>query len=72
VNAIAPGGVRTSIEAPMMSALAVARQAPLLQAIVPRPAEADDIAAAVAFLASDEARNINGAVLASDGGWSAL
>jgi NAD(P)-dependent dehydrogenase (short-subunit alcohol dehydrogenase family) len=72
VNAIAPGGVRTSIEAPMKSALAVARQAPLLQTIVPRPAEADDIAAAIAFLASDEARNINGAVLASDGGWSAL
>ena len=72
VNAIAPGGVRTSIEAPMKSALAVARQAPLLQTVVPAPAEADDIATAVAFLASDEARNINGAVLTSDGGWSAL
>ncbi len=72
VNAIAPGGVRTSIEAPMKSALAVARQAPLLGTIVPAPAEADDIAAAVAFLACDEARNINGAVLTSDGGWSAL
>jgi NAD(P)-dependent dehydrogenase (short-subunit alcohol dehydrogenase family) len=72
VNAIAPGGVRTSIEAPMKSALAVARQAPLLQTIVPPAAHADDIAAAIAFLASDEARNINGAVLTSDGGWSAL
>jgi NAD(P)-dependent dehydrogenase (short-subunit alcohol dehydrogenase family) len=72
VNAIAPGGVRTSIEAPMKSALAIARQGPLLQTIVPRPAEADDIAAAVAFLASDEARNINGAVLTSDGGWSTI
>ena len=72
VNAIAPGGVRTSIEAPMKSALAIARQAPLLATIVPAPAEADDIAAAIAFLASDEARNINGAVLTSDGGWSAL
>ena len=72
VNAIAPGGVRTSIEAPMKSALALARQGPLLQTIVPAPAEADDIAAAVAFLASDEARNINGAVLASDGGWSVV
>ncbi|MFI4975005.1 MAG: SDR family NAD(P)-dependent oxidoreductase [Caulobacterales bacterium] len=72
VNAIAPGGVRTSIEAPMKSALAVERQAQLLRTIVPPPAEADDIAAAIAFLASDEARNINGAVLTSDGGWSAL
>jgi len=72
VNAIAPGGVRTSIEAPMKSALAVERQAQLLQTVVPPPAQADDIAAAIAFLASDEARNINGAVLTSDGGWSAL
>jgi NAD(P)-dependent dehydrogenase (short-subunit alcohol dehydrogenase family) len=72
VNAIAPGGVRTSLEAPMKSALAVARQGPLLQTVVPPPAHAEDIAAAIAFLASDEARNINGAVLPSDGGWSAL
>jgi NAD(P)-dependent dehydrogenase (short-subunit alcohol dehydrogenase family) len=72
VNAIAPGGVRTSLEAPMKSPLAVERQARLLQTVVPPPAQADDIAAAIAFLASDEARNINGAVLTSDGGWSAL
>jgi NAD(P)-dependent dehydrogenase (short-subunit alcohol dehydrogenase family) len=72
VNAIAPGGVRTSIEAPMKSALAAARQGQLLATVVPPPAQADDIAAAVAFLASDEARNINGAILTSDGGWSAL
>jgi NAD(P)-dependent dehydrogenase (short-subunit alcohol dehydrogenase family) len=39
---------------------------------VPPPAEADDIAAAIAFLASDEASNINGAILPSDGGWSVL
>ena len=72
VNAIAPGGVRTSIEGSMKSALAVARQGPLLQSVVPPPAEADDIAAAIAFLASDEASNINGAILPSDGGWSVL
>jgi NAD(P)-dependent dehydrogenase (short-subunit alcohol dehydrogenase family) len=72
VNAIAPGGVRTSIEGAMKSPLAVARQGPLLQSVVPRPADADDIAAAIAFLASDEARNINGAILPSDGGWSTL
>ena len=72
VNAIAPGGVRTSIEGSMKSALAVARQGPLLQSVVPPPAEADDIAAAIAFLASDEAGNINGAILPSDGGWSVL
>jgi NAD(P)-dependent dehydrogenase (short-subunit alcohol dehydrogenase family) len=72
VNAIAPGGVRTSIEAPMKSKLAMARQGPLLSALVPPPADADDIASAIAFLASDEARNINGAILTSDGGWSSI
>ncbi|HXQ10669.1 MAG TPA: SDR family NAD(P)-dependent oxidoreductase [Caulobacteraceae bacterium] len=72
VNAIAPGGVRTSIDGSMKSALAVARQGPLLQSVVPPPAEAGDIAAAIAFLASDEAGNINGAILPSDGGWSVL
>ncbi len=34
-------------------------------------AEPDDIAAAISWLASDEARNVNGAVLSVDGGWSA-
>ncbi len=72
VNAIAPGGVRTSIEGAMKSALAIDRQGQLLRTVVPAPAQAEDIAAAIAFLASDEARNINGAVLTSDGGWSAL
>jgi NAD(P)-dependent dehydrogenase (short-subunit alcohol dehydrogenase family) len=31
----------------------------------------DDIARAVAFLASDQARNITGVVLPVDGGWVA-
>ena len=34
-------------------------------------AEADEIAAAVAFLISDEAAHITGAELVIDGGWSA-
>jgi NAD(P)-dependent dehydrogenase (short-subunit alcohol dehydrogenase family) len=34
------------------------------------PAQPDQIAAAVSWLASDEASNINGALLVSDGGWS--
>jgi 3alpha(or 20beta)-hydroxysteroid dehydrogenase len=36
-----------------------------------RPSEPEDIAAAVAFLASDEARFVTGAVLAVDGGYLA-
>lgn len=35
-----------------------------------RPATTDDIAAAALFLASPEARQINGAVLTIDGGWT--
>jgi NAD(P)-dependent dehydrogenase (short-subunit alcohol dehydrogenase family) len=72
VNAVAPGPVRTSIEGRMRSELAASRQGPLFQATATRPASADDIAAAIAFLASDEAANINGVVLPSDGGWSVI
>lgn len=35
------------------------------------PAQPDKVAAAVSWLASDEASNVNGAVLTVDGGWSA-
>jgi NAD(P)-dependent dehydrogenase (short-subunit alcohol dehydrogenase family) len=31
----------------------------------------EQLAAAVCWLASDDAANVNGAVLTSDGGWSA-
>lgn len=72
VNAIAPGGVKTSIEAPMKSRLAGERVGKLLPVILPPMAEAEQLAAHICWLASDEAANINGAVLASDGGWSAI
>ncbi|GAA4371081.1 hypothetical protein GCM10023152_10820 [Agromyces bauzanensis] len=34
-------------------------------------AEAEALAASITFLLSDEGVNVNGVVLASDGGWSA-
>jgi hypothetical protein len=40
----------------------------LMQANLPTPATA----ASITFLLSEDGTNINGAVLASDGGWSAL
>jgi NAD(P)-dependent dehydrogenase (short-subunit alcohol dehydrogenase family) len=39
---------------------------------IPVPATAAQLAASITFLLSDDGTNINGAVLASDGGWSAV
>jgi NAD(P)-dependent dehydrogenase (short-subunit alcohol dehydrogenase family) len=71
-NAVAPGPVKTNIEAPMKSTLAAARVGPLFQTILPPMAEPEQLAAAITWLASDDAANVTGIVLASDGGWSAL
>ncbi|MCC2028578.1 SDR family oxidoreductase [Microbacterium sp. YMB-B2] len=70
VNSVAPGGVATGIPMPpQMSEAGSARLAPFQQAI-PSLATAEHLAASITFLLSDDAVNINGAVLASDGGWS--
>lgn len=68
-NVVAPGGVRTNIVANFKSELGGARVGTVLQAMPPI-AEADELAAAITFLLSDDSVNINGAVLPSDGGWS--
>lgn len=70
-NAVAPGGVQTSIVATPRSESAWARIEPVMQANAPPSVDADTLAATILWLMSDEARNINGAVLSSDGGWSA-
>ncbi len=65
VNAVAPGVVRTD----MVGNLPENMLAPLLSRIpVGRMGEPEDIANAVAFLASPYASYINGAVLSVDGG----
>lgn len=65
VNAVAPGVTRTD----MVAALPENMVAPLLQRIpLARMGEAEDIANAVIFLASDKASYITGAVLPVDGG----
>ncbi|OJU41294.1 MAG: short-chain dehydrogenase [Microbacterium sp. 69-10] len=70
VNSVAPGGVATGIPMPPhMSEYGSARLAPFQQAI-PSVATAEHLAASITFLLSDDAVNINGAILASDGGWS--
>jgi NAD(P)-dependent dehydrogenase (short-subunit alcohol dehydrogenase family) len=71
-NAVAPGPTMTGIVANWGSQLAAERLGPLMQANVPTPATAAQLAASITFLLSDDGTNINGAILASDGGWSAL
>ncbi len=70
VNAVAPGGVATGIPfPPKVSQEGSAKLAPY-QNMIPTLATAEQLAASITFLLSDDGVNINGAVLASDGGWS--
>ncbi|WP_405726805.1 glucose 1-dehydrogenase [Streptomyces sp. NBC_00028] len=71
-NAIAPGGTATGMVPD------IDREAHGPQALGPyfgnvgRVSEPEEQAAAIVFLASDAASNINGVVLAVDNGWSAV
>ncbi|MGO3089446.1 MAG: SDR family NAD(P)-dependent oxidoreductase [Galactobacter sp.] len=70
VNAVAPGGVATGIPfPPNVSEAGSARLAPF-QSAIPTLATAEQLAASITFLLSEDSVNINGQVLASDGGWS--
>lgn len=71
-NAVAPGATITNIEAKFGSQMAMERMAPLTQAVIPPPAQADQLAASITFLLSRDSTNINGAILPSDAGWSAI
>lgn len=68
-NAVCPGPVITNIEAMPRSTFAMDVVGKHL-AVIPPPATADQLAAAICWLASDDSANVNGAVLTSDGGWS--
>ncbi|MET0734922.1 MAG: SDR family NAD(P)-dependent oxidoreductase [Microbacterium sp.] len=70
VNAVAPGATITNIEANFASPLGAERVRNAM-AILPDAVEADALAASITFLLSDDGVNVNGVVLASDGGWSA-
>jgi NAD(P)-dependent dehydrogenase (short-subunit alcohol dehydrogenase family) len=71
-NSVAPGATMTDIKADFRSERAAARLGPLMQANIPAAASAAQLAATITFLLSDDASNINGVVLASDAGWSAI
>jgi NAD(P)-dependent dehydrogenase (short-subunit alcohol dehydrogenase family) len=70
-NAVAPGGVATGIPVPGQAEFG----APVLrpyQGNIPSLAMAEELAASITFLLSKDSVNLNGAIIASDGGWSAV
>ena len=71
-NAICPGPVATNIgtTAVPRSQWGLERLSAYHQ-LATRAAAPDEIAALISWLASEEAGNVNGAVITSDGGWSA-
>ncbi|MBD3751627.1 MAG: SDR family NAD(P)-dependent oxidoreductase [Micrococcales bacterium] len=71
VNAVAPGPVATGIEASFASELGQERVG-LAMTILPPIAEAAQLAASITWLLSDDASNVTGVILPSDGGWSAI
>ena len=70
VNAVAPGGVATGIPFPPNVSQAGSARLQPFQAMIPTVATAEQLAASITFLLSDDGVNVNGAVLPSDGGWS--
>ena len=71
-NAVLPGGVATGIGSSMqhVSEWGIGRVLPVVN-LAARIAEADELAAVISWLASDEAGYVNGALVTADGGWSA-
>ena len=72
-NAVAPGGTKTNI----MDMSKPIKGATTLQALganmanASRTAEPEEVAACILFLASDDASNVNGVIMATDSGWTA-
>ncbi|MFJ3403668.1 SDR family NAD(P)-dependent oxidoreductase [Promicromonospora sp. NPDC090134] len=70
-NAVAPGGVATGIPVPGQAEFG----APVLrphQVNILSLAMAEELAATITFLLSRDSVNLNGAIIAADGGWSAV
>lgn len=72
-NAICPGATMTNIAETMthIDPTGVGRTREFTN-LAPAYLQPSDIASLALFLASDESRNINGAIIAADGGWAAV
>jgi NAD(P)-dependent dehydrogenase (short-subunit alcohol dehydrogenase family) len=68
-NAVCPGGVRTNIDATPRSQFGYDTCATTF-GLATRFAESEELSSLICWLASDAAVNINGAIIAADGGWS--
>jgi NAD(P)-dependent dehydrogenase (short-subunit alcohol dehydrogenase family) len=74
-NAICPGATITNIVESMPQERldpAGAQRAGAFAALAPAYLDPEDIAALALFLASDESRHINGAIIPADAGWAAV
>jgi NAD(P)-dependent dehydrogenase (short-subunit alcohol dehydrogenase family) len=71
-NSVAPGPVATNIQAEFRSALAGEVLGPLMGVNLPPIAQPEALASAICYLLSPDASNITGAIVACDGGWSAI
>jgi NAD(P)-dependent dehydrogenase (short-subunit alcohol dehydrogenase family) len=73
VNAIAPGSILTDGTKSLFYNAENREKAESLLSHIPlgRPGDPSDIAAAVLYLASDDAKYVTGNVLVVDGGWTA-
>lgn len=74
VNCVCPGWVPTGFNDPVLSDMTDAEVAEMVTTMVPmgRQARTEEIAAAVAFLASDDASYVAGHALVVDGGLTAV
>ena len=74
-NAICPGATKTHIGESMPRERldpAGAQRAQAFAALTPAYLEPEDVASLALYLASDESRQINGAIIPADGGWAAV
>lgn len=71
-NAIAPGAVETNIGSSMKTINEIgAERTKVVQGVIPRTGQPEEIANVELFLASDDSSFLNGTVVTADGGWTA-